>query len=161
MVTGFVWGLCRLRPVPRHDDFWGLETLNLLTGRLDHVEDAVAKLSREAAKRGASEDLSEYATRREMCDALVAVERRIESGVAEQFGRQMLAIGSLRAMIADTDTLLERVLEKLELSAPETPLQAPASYAAADDAADDRIVPLKEPARSDAVRKEPVRTSAG
>jgi hypothetical protein len=145
MVTGFIWGLCRsLRPAPRSDELPGLKTLNLLSGRLDHVEGAVAKLSVEAAKPGGTEDLFDYATRRELADALVAVERRIESGVAEQFGRQMLAIGSLRAMIVDTDALLERVLERLESSAS---VRTSAVYPA-EDTVDDRIMPLKEPVRT-------------
>jgi hypothetical protein len=38
----------------------------------------------------------------------------METRIAEQFGHQMLAIGSLRAMIVDTDILLERVLRRLE-----------------------------------------------
>jgi hypothetical protein len=156
MVTGFVWGLCRsLRPVPQPDEFPGFETLDLLSGRLDNVEGAVAKL---AAMPAGKEDLSDYATRGEMSEALAAVERRVESGVAERFGRQALAIGSLRAMIVDTDALLERVLERLEASSPETSMRASASYAAGDDPSDDRIMPLKEPARSDSARKEPVRT---
>jgi hypothetical protein len=171
MVTGFVWGLCRsLRPEPRDRDYPSLDTLNRLKGRLENVESEMARLSAQSAAQSAEKragDFSACPTRREMSEALDAVERRIESGVAEQLGRQMLAIGSLRAMIVDTDALLERVLERLEASAPEPSMRQAADHAeddrAENDAAEDRIMPLKEPARGDAARretarKEPVRT---
>ena len=59
----------------------------------------------------------DYVTKKEMADSMDRFERRIEAHLAEQFRTQALAIGSLRAMISNTDALLERVLERLEASA--------------------------------------------
>jgi hypothetical protein len=64
-----------------------------------------------------AEDRRQYVTREELRTCLKRTEGRVETRMAEQFGHQMQAIGSLRAMIADTDILLERVLSRLEASA--------------------------------------------
>jgi hypothetical protein len=57
-------------------------------------------------------------TREQMAEALDRTEKRIERTLAQkmerEFGNQAQAIRSLRAMIEDTDTLLERVLSRLE-----------------------------------------------
>jgi len=43
---------------------------------------------------------------------------RIDADVAKRFEMQNLAIGSLRAMVAQTDELLNKVLENLEAMDP-------------------------------------------
>jgi len=75
----------------------------------------VSKVQPESgeAERRRSEN-EDYVTRKELAEALDRVEKRQEAHLAEQFRTQALAIGSLRAMIADTDALLERILERLE-----------------------------------------------
>jgi hypothetical protein len=109
---------------------------------------------------------SAFVTRHEMADALQDMQTRIEDGVKEQFGRQMLAIGSLRAMIIDTDALLERVLARLEASVsdPGDPDLGDEDPREPDD--DELIMNLTDPATQDPVkrdqgRKDPVRTLPG
>jgi hypothetical protein len=90
-------------------------------GRLNRIEEALDRLMaaeriRQAGFQPESPPIA-YVTHDELKDLLGRAEKRLEGHVAEQFGNQMLAIGSLRDMIVDTDTLLERVLSRLEASA--------------------------------------------
>jgi len=59
----------------------------------------------------------ENVSRQEVAEALDRVEKRFQESVSERFSAQLLAIGALRAMIGDTDALLERVLDRLEMLA--------------------------------------------
>lgn len=134
--------------------------IDVLLDRLGKVEGALGRFQSAPAEalpkaeRGARA-APEFVTRLEMAKALEDIERRMEKTVWEHLGRQMLAIGSLREMILDTDTLLERVLERLESMTPGDPEHN------RDD--DSPLVPLKEPIARRAVedtpeRKDPVRT---
>jgi hypothetical protein len=60
----------------------------------------------------------DYVTKRDFTDALDRLERRFANQLGEKMNNQILAIGSLRAMICDTDALLERVLDRLETLTP-------------------------------------------
>lgn len=59
---------------------------------------------------GQSVNKDDYITRKDFTEGLERLEKRF----ANKVGEEMLAIGSLRAMIGDTDVLLARVLERLE-----------------------------------------------
>ena len=63
--------------------------------------------------RQSSKD-EDYVTRKDFTEALDRLEKRFANKVGEKISSQMLAIGSLRAMICDTDALLTRVLDRLE-----------------------------------------------
>jgi hypothetical protein len=66
------------------------------------------------------EILSEFVTRQELTEALALAEKRLQRNLRDQMDTHMLAIGSLRTMIANTDSLLERVLHRLEASMAES-----------------------------------------
>ncbi len=125
----------------------GLEDVN---DRLAKLESAVIDLTSTAEEirdttphaERVAQYTNRFVTKEEMAGALERTEMRIEDSIAEQFGKQSLAIGSLRAMIADTDALLERVLERLESSVPEEgDLNAADPDAAEPDAGDNAPEP--------------------
>ena len=77
-----------------------------------------SRLSRASGLRGAGGiNSGENVSRQEVAEALDRVEKRFQESVSERFSAQLLAIGALRAMIGDTDALLERVLDRLEMLA--------------------------------------------
>jgi hypothetical protein len=138
-----VWGLSR--------SFRASETLQTASGavrdlvikgledRISNVESAVLRLSAETAavssnrsevhgavgareeEPGGKNDLEDYVTKAELADALERAEKCLEVNLEERFRTQSLAIGSLRTMVADTDALLERLLERLESPADPPP----------------------------------------
>jgi hypothetical protein len=132
-VAGFVWGLYRSLREPgkaaekdfEKDRAAGIPAavdlrLTLLDTRMARIQAAVDQLSEAAGLRAKQDETRQkqvWVTREELNEALDLAARRMQISVAEQFGHQMLAIGSLRAMIADTDALLNRVLDRLESSA--------------------------------------------
>ncbi len=92
IVTGFIWGLCRGMTPAR-------------TG-------GAAGVSGGRAKEEAGED--RFVTTHQLAEALRQSEERTAEAIEQRLGNQSLAIDSLKAMIQDTDALLERVLERLE-----------------------------------------------
>lgn len=69
---------------------------------------------------GGESESKNYVTGNELAEALEHAERRFEAGMEARFRTQSLAVGSLRTMIADTDSLLERLLERLTPYPPRT-----------------------------------------
>ncbi len=78
-------------------------------------------ISRQASIRdiragnGADHSL-EFVTQKQLAEAIEQSHRRTQGEVKQRFSQQEQAIGSLREMIANTDSLLERVLIRLEAS---------------------------------------------
>jgi hypothetical protein len=118
--------------------------------RLKRIEAVLARMGSAGAAPAPVADQktppTPYVTHEELKKLLGGTEKRMENHVAEQFGNQMLAIDSLRAMIVDTDMLLERVLSRLDVSSREGSSRDDASI-------DDDDAPL--------TGKKPVSTSAG
>jgi hypothetical protein len=135
MVTGFFWGVFRSlgispevprpatvappKPLPRGVDIERLaQRLARIESQVDRL--ALARSGSSAGESGVRGDFGgrDYVTHDDLRHAIDESEKRIARNVSDQFGRQMLAIGSLRAMIGETDILLEKVLEMLESAHP-------------------------------------------
>lgn len=103
IVAGAVWGFrkglgTQEREVPR---------------RLD--EGAAQPIRPTKSARSA-----DFVTHEEMTDLLTRCEARMNAGIAQRFEAQSAAIRSLRAMVGQTDQLLDRVLRNLEAAREET-----------------------------------------
>lgn len=68
------------------------------------------------AARPDRENSNEFITLQQLTEAIVLSEKRVQRNFREQMDTHMFAISSLRTMIANTDSLLERVLSRLEAS---------------------------------------------
>lgn len=85
--------------------------------RLDGIEQAIARLSGGAEPMGRAER-GDWVDQRELAGAIDRATARIDRQLEARFEKQSRAIGSLRAMIGQTDILLERVLDGLETARP-------------------------------------------
>jgi len=85
--------------------------------RLEGVEQAIARLS-GANRPPWSTERSDWVDRRELAEAIDRATARIDRQLEARFEKQSRAIGSLRAMIGQTDILLERVLDGLATARP-------------------------------------------
>jgi hypothetical protein len=134
-VTGFIWGLCLSMKTPQLQarrtrtkaleaetplSPIGPDVMRELDQRLERIEAILARSeSTEPVPETAADQTappSPYVTHEELKEALGRTERRMVHRVAKQFGNQVVAVDSLRAMILDTDMLLERVLSSLDAS---------------------------------------------
>jgi hypothetical protein len=133
-VTGFIWGLCsgmqmsqpkRLRTQKKAPEAEtplspiGPDVMRELDQRLSRIEAALARLgSTEPVPETAGQTAlpNPYVTPEELKEALGRTEKRMDRHIANLFGNQMVAVDSLRAIILDTDMLLERVLSRLDAS---------------------------------------------
>jgi hypothetical protein len=144
-----------------------MSALSHLDGRLNRIEAVLTSL-------GSSERTSEpvadreaprrrTVTHEELARLLEQTERRMEGHVAQQFGNQMLAIDSLRAMIVDTDMLLERVLSRLDSSSfPDAEDSSRDAEEQAGTFADNETLIARENvARENPAGKKPISTSGG
>jgi hypothetical protein len=77
-----------------------------LATRLDEVERAVSHWS--------PPHVTGFVTREEMAEAIDRATARIGGDLDRKFQTQSRAVNSLRAMISQTDVLLQRVLEAIE-----------------------------------------------
>ncbi len=155
-VTGFLWGLCR--SLRGEEDGNEIHKIREVDARLARIESTLDRLSatvanpssvarQRSAHDGASHTEAEgFVTRDELAEALSRTEKRLAENVASQFERQTVAIGTLRAMIVDTDALLERVLDHLETSAEGGFDGDSGDPAGGSD--DEKILSLKDPVRN-------------
>lgn len=87
----------------------GLETLG---ARVDTIHLAVARLADQTEKLQSKQD--QTITRDELSEMLDRVFGRLEQGVDARFEHQTRSVEALRTMVAQTDELLQRVLDGLE-----------------------------------------------
>lgn len=116
IVAGLGYGLFRgLRAVAGPEDpSVRLQMADLAT-RLDRIERAVGEMSKP-------EPVHDFVTREELATAIDRATARIGGDVDRKFQAQSNAVNSLRAMISQTDVLLQRVLESIENSESEARL---------------------------------------
>jgi hypothetical protein len=85
-----------------------------LATRLDEVERAVSRLSVNARHSQAPPVTTSFVTREELAEAIDRARARIGGDLDRKFQAQSRAVNSLRAMVSETDVLLQRVLEGIE-----------------------------------------------
>ena len=111
MVAGAGFGLIRSLRIPGgvHQN---AAALKALSARVDTIHIAVSRLADQTGKLQAR--VAETVTRNEMTEALGRVFGQVERGVETRFEQQSRSVEALRAMVAETDELLERVLVGLD-----------------------------------------------
>jgi hypothetical protein len=116
IVAGLGYGLFRgLRAVAGPEDPSAGLQMEELAARLQQIERAVGEMS----KRDAVHD---FVTHEELAAAIDRATARIGGDLDRKFQAQSNAVNSLRAMISQTDILLQRVLEGIENSESEVRL---------------------------------------
>jgi hypothetical protein len=141
-----------------------------LDRRLNRIETTLARLespvppAETVAHR--EPETSPYITHKEVTEILEQTEKRMAGHIAQQFSHHMLAIDSLRAMIVDTDVLLERVLKGLDSASRD--VEQHGEPFEADEPPIAREVARENPGGTNPVRenptgsgKRPVSTSVG
>ena len=78
-----------------------------LAARLDQIERAVGEMSKR-------DPVHDFVTHEELAAAIDRATARIAGDLDRKFQAQSNAVNSLRAMISQTDVLLQRVLEGIE-----------------------------------------------
>jgi hypothetical protein len=86
--------------------------LEALEARVDTVHLALARLADQAEQLQSRHD--QMITRDELAQTLDRVFGRLEQGVDARFEHQTRSVEALRTMVAQTDELLQRVLDGLE-----------------------------------------------
>jgi len=111
IVVGAVFGLLRgLRAIGNiTQNTAGLETLE---ARVDTIHLAVARLADQTEQLQSKH--GQMITRDELAQTLDRVFGRLEQGVDARFEHQTRSVEALRTMVAQTDELLQRVLDGLE-----------------------------------------------
>ena len=117
IVAGAGYGLARGLRLAGEPQVAGLEDpsgrLENLEERLDRIENSLASLARPATAEAVT-PLTGFVTREELADAVDRATARVRAEVERKFEAQSLAVSGLRAMISQTDELLQKVLEGLE-----------------------------------------------
>jgi hypothetical protein len=123
IVAGLGYGLFRgLRAIGAPGDRSARIQLAALTKRLDEIERTVAEMSKRRADVRATPPASFFVTHEELAEAIDRTAARIDADLDRKLQSQSRAVNSLRAMIAQTDILLQRVLEGIENVESESPL---------------------------------------
>ena len=115
IVAGLGYGLFRgMRAVAGPEERSSrLHTAGLET-RLEELERSLAELSKRVPDVAASPPVNDFVTHDELADAIDRATARIGGDLDRKFQAQSRAVNSLRAMISQTDVLLQRVLEEIE-----------------------------------------------
>jgi hypothetical protein len=116
--AGFAWGVWRIVKAGSRDAENSAEW-DEIGLRLGQIEQAIEKIAASAVPE-TSQGQGDFVTREELKSGLAAAESRIEKSVDAKFEVQSLSIGALKAMVSQTDALLERVLVALEAGLDET-----------------------------------------
>ena len=116
IVAGLGYGLFRgLRAVAGPEDPSARLRMADLATRLDQVERALGAMPK-------TDPIHDFVTREELAAAIDRATARIGGDLDRKFQAQSNAVNSLRAMISQTDVLLQRVLEGIENSESEARL---------------------------------------
>jgi hypothetical protein len=116
IVAGLGYGLFRgLRAMAGPDDLTARLQMADLATRLDHVERMVDEMSKRVT-------VHDFVTHEELAGAIDRATARIGGDLDRKFQAQSNAVNSLRAMISQTDVLLQRVLDGIENSESEARL---------------------------------------
>ena len=84
--------------------------------RLDELERVVIRLEQGARRTADTRPQAGFVTHEELAATIDRANAGMRSELERKFETQNLAVGSLRAMISQTDVLLQKVLERLESS---------------------------------------------
>ena len=95
--------------------------LQALEERIDGIQSQITMLHSRDEKLQASVDRA--VTKEDLSAALDKALARVEAGVNARFGDQERSVDALRAMVGQTDEMLERLLDRLESARTETELQ--------------------------------------
>ncbi len=87
-------------------------SIQRLDARVDTLDVAVARLAEQIERLNA--DSNQRVTREELKDRMDRMFHQMDSRIEERFERQTTSVEALRLMVAQTDELLQRVLEGLE-----------------------------------------------
>ena len=87
-------------------------SIQRLDARVDTLDVAVARLAEQIERLNS--DSTQRVTREELKDRMDRMFHQVDSRIEERFERQTTSVEALRLMVAQTDELLQRVLEGLE-----------------------------------------------